>query len=32
MRVVIADDSAVVRDGLLHALQAHGHDVVGTAG
>ena len=31
MRVVIADDSAVVRDGLLHALQAHGHDVVGTA-
>ena len=31
MRVVVADDSAVVRDGLLHALQAHGHDVVGTA-
>lgn len=31
MRLVIADDSAVVRDGLLHALQAHGHAVVGTA-
>ena len=31
MRVVIADDSAVVRDGLLHALQAHGHEVAGTA-
>ncbi len=31
MRLVIADDSAVVRDGLLHALQAHGHEVVGTA-
>ena len=31
MRVVVADDSAVVRDGLLHALQAHGHDVVATA-
>jgi DNA-binding NarL/FixJ family response regulator len=29
---VIADDSAVVRDGLRHALEAHGHDVVGTAG
>jgi DNA-binding NarL/FixJ family response regulator len=28
---VIADDSAVVRDGLRHALHAHGHDVVGTA-
>ena len=27
MRLVIADDSAVVRDGLLHALQAHGHEV-----
>ncbi len=31
MQLVIADDSAVVRDGLLHALQAHGHEVVGTA-
>lgn len=31
MRLVIADDSAVVRDGLRHALQAHGHEVVGTA-
>lgn len=31
MRVLIADDSAVVRDGLRHALQAHGHEVVGTA-
>ena len=31
MRLVIADDSAVVRDGLLHALHAHGHEVVGTA-
>jgi DNA-binding NarL/FixJ family response regulator len=31
MRLVIADDSAVVRDGLRHALQAHGHEVVATA-
>jgi DNA-binding NarL/FixJ family response regulator len=31
VQLVIADDSAVVRDGLLHALQAHGHEVVGTA-
>jgi DNA-binding NarL/FixJ family response regulator len=31
VRLVIADDSAVVRDGLQHALQAHGHEVVGTA-
>lgn len=31
MRLVIADDSALVRDGLRHALEAHGHDVVGTA-
>jgi serine/threonine-protein kinase len=31
VRLVIADDSAVVRDGLRHALEAHGHDVVGTA-
>lgn len=31
MRVLIADDSAVVRDGLRHALQANGHEVVGTA-
>ena len=31
MRLVIADDSAVVRDGLSHALQAHGHAVVATA-
>jgi DNA-binding NarL/FixJ family response regulator len=32
MRVVIADDSALVREGLLHALQAHGYEVTGTAG
>jgi DNA-binding NarL/FixJ family response regulator len=32
MRIVIADDSALVREGLLHALQAHGHEVTGTAG
>lgn len=31
MRLVIADDSALVRDGLRHALGAHGHDVIGTA-
>jgi DNA-binding NarL/FixJ family response regulator len=31
MRVVIADDSAVVRDGLRHALQAHGYEVVTAA-
>lgn len=31
MRLVIADDSALVRDGLRHALQAHGHDVIATA-
>jgi DNA-binding NarL/FixJ family response regulator len=31
VRFVIADDSALVRDGLLHALSAHGHDVTGTA-
>jgi DNA-binding NarL/FixJ family response regulator len=31
VRVLIADDSALVRDGLRHALQAHGHEVVGTA-
>lgn len=31
MRLVIADDSAVVREGLRHALQANGHEVVGTA-
>jgi DNA-binding NarL/FixJ family response regulator len=29
---VIADDSAVVREGLRHALQAHGYDVARTAG
>jgi DNA-binding NarL/FixJ family response regulator len=29
---VIADDSAVVRDGLSHALEARGHEVVATAG
>jgi DNA-binding NarL/FixJ family response regulator len=28
---VIADDSALVRDGLRHALTAHGHDVIATA-
>jgi DNA-binding NarL/FixJ family response regulator len=31
VRLVIADDSALVRDGLRHALQAHGHDVIATA-
>lgn len=31
MRLVIADDSALVRDGLRHALSAHGHDVIDTA-
>jgi DNA-binding NarL/FixJ family response regulator len=31
VRLVIADDSAVVRDGLQHALQARGHEVVATA-
>jgi DNA-binding NarL/FixJ family response regulator len=31
VRLVIADDSAVVRDGLRHALHAHGHEVVATA-
>lgn len=31
MRLVIADDSALVRDGLHHALQAHGHNVTATA-
>jgi DNA-binding NarL/FixJ family response regulator len=31
MRLVVADDSALVRDGLRHALQAHGHDVTATA-
>jgi DNA-binding NarL/FixJ family response regulator len=31
VRLVIADDSAIVRDGLHHLLEAHGHDVVATA-
>jgi DNA-binding NarL/FixJ family response regulator len=31
MRAVIADDSAIVRDGLNHLLNAHGIDVVATA-
>ena len=31
MRLIIADDSAVVRDGLQHALEAHGHAVAATA-
>jgi DNA-binding NarL/FixJ family response regulator len=31
VRLVIADDSAVVREGLRHALQAHGHEVVTAA-
>lgn len=31
MRLVIADDSALVRDGLRHALEAHQHEIVGTA-
>jgi DNA-binding NarL/FixJ family response regulator len=32
VRVVIAEDSAVLRDGLTHLLAAHGHDVVGAVG
>ena len=28
---MIADDSTLVREGLRHALEAHGHDVVATA-
>jgi DNA-binding NarL/FixJ family response regulator len=32
VRLVVADDSAVVRDGLRHLLDAHGHTVVATAG
>jgi DNA-binding NarL/FixJ family response regulator len=32
VRLVVADDSAVVRDGLRHLLNAHGHTVVATAG
>jgi DNA-binding NarL/FixJ family response regulator len=31
MRLVIADDSALIRDGLRHALSAHGHQVAATA-
>lgn len=31
MRVLIADDSALVREGLLHVLTAAGHEVVGVA-
>jgi DNA-binding NarL/FixJ family response regulator len=31
MRLVIADDSALIRDGLRHALSAHGHEVAATA-
>lgn len=31
MRVVIADDSAIVRDGLRHLLDAHGYAVAATA-
>jgi DNA-binding NarL/FixJ family response regulator len=31
MRIVIADDSAIVRDGLHHLLDAHGYEVVATA-
>jgi DNA-binding NarL/FixJ family response regulator len=31
VRVVVADDSALIRDGLRHLLPAHGFDVVGTA-
>ena len=31
MRVVVADDSALIRDGLRHLLPAHGFEVVATA-
>lgn len=31
MRIVIADDSALIRDGLLHLLQARGHEIAATA-
>lgn len=32
MRVLIADDSALIRDGLSHVLPAHGFDVAGAVG
>ncbi len=32
MRVLIADDSALIRDGLEHVLPAHGFEVVACRG
>ncbi len=32
MRIVIAEDSALLRDGLVRMLEAHGHEVVGAVG
>ena len=32
MRVLIADDSALIRDGLSHVLPTHGYDVAGAVG
>ncbi len=31
MRLVVADDSAIVRDGLRHLLEAHGYEIAATA-
>jgi len=31
VRIVVADDSALIRDGLRHLLPAHGFEVVATA-
>jgi DNA-binding NarL/FixJ family response regulator len=31
VRLVVADDSAIVRDGLRHLLEAHGHEIAATA-
>ena len=31
MRIAIADDSALIRDGLQHLLEAHGHEIAATA-
>jgi DNA-binding NarL/FixJ family response regulator len=32
MRIVIADDAAILRDGLAHLLTARGHEIVATVG
>jgi DNA-binding NarL/FixJ family response regulator len=31
VRIVVADDSAIVRDGLRHLLEAHGYEIAATA-